>query len=205
MADMTPADVGAIVNGRGYEDGFGGSWAWIIVLLFAFMNNNRYDNDYARESTVNSQFISRDIAGVNQNIFGSTQNLQESICNLKTNVFDTKYDLGREIADTRYAGAIERANLDKDILLGNQVLASSMDRCCCDLKTAIHSEGEATRALITENRIQELQYQLGQANTAVANAVQTQNILGQLGNYYPKTGVNPYAIYGYGTTFGTIA
>ena len=50
-----------------------------------------------------------------------------------------------------------------------------------------------------------LQYELNQANTAVANAVQTQNILNSLGQFYPKAGVNPCAVYNYGAYGTTIA
>jgi len=191
MAEMTPADFGAMMN-----NGYGtGEWFWIVILLFAFMNNGwGNNNDYARESTVNSQFVERDIWGTNQNVSNTKYDLA-------TNILENRYVNQLAECETRKDILLGDANLQKDILLGNQTLASNMATCCCDLKTAIHAEGEETRALITANRISELEYQLNQANTAVANAVQTQNILNSLGNFYPKQGVNPYNVYGfYGTT-----
>ena len=70
-----------------------------------------------------------------------------------------------------------------------------MNQCCCDLKVALHNEGEQTRALINALDKENIMYQLNQANTAIANAVQTQNILNSLGNFYTKPSVNPYTAY----------
>ena len=92
------------------------------------------------------------------------------------------------------------AGIQKDMLLGNQAIQSKMAECCCDIKTAIHADGEATRALITENKIADLQYQLNQANTAVANAVQTRTILDTIGRY--NVVAVPHYTYGYGASNG---
>lgn len=190
MAEMTPADMSAVLGDRnGY-----GEWFWIIIILFAFMNNgwnNNGFNDIARESTVNSQFTQRDIAGVNANVSG------------------TKYDLATQIMENRYVNQLAEcetqkeillgnSNLQKDILLGNANINSEQFKCCCEIKNAIRDDGEKTRALIQSIDRDRLVYELNQANTAVANAVQTQNILNSLGNYYPKTGVNPLAVYNTG-------
>lgn len=52
--------------------------------------------------------------------------------------------------------------------------------CCCDLKTAIHAEGEQTRALITENTIQSLRDALQSTQSLLNASAQTQNIVNQL-------------------------
>lgn len=39
-------------------------------------------------------------------------------------------------------------------------LAAQIAQCCCETKTAIHAEGEATRAMIRENEIQNLRDQV---------------------------------------------
>lgn len=92
---------------------------------------------------------------------------------------------------------------DRDVLenrystqLGLQNLQAQMASCCCDTKTAIHAEGEATRALITQNRISDLEKDLVNANTIISNATQTQNLLSNLGRFVP------YSAYNYGT-YGT--
>lgn len=116
---------------------------------------------------------------------------------------------GQAIATTDRDVLISSCNTDKEVMqsrydtllaFGNQT--QLMQSCCCDIKNAIHAEGEETRALITANRIADLEKELSQAQGIIANTAQTQNILNSLGNYYPKTGVNPAYVYSYpyGTT-----
>lgn len=50
----------------------------------------------------------------------------------------------------------------------------------CDITTAIHAEGEATRALITQNEIQALRDELQAAQLQLGNVAQTQTLIGQL-------------------------
>lgn len=223
MADMTAADIAAVTRNDGYGDGMYGGWFWIIIILFAFMNNgwnNNGYNDVARESTMNAQFTQRDIAGVNQNVFGSTQTLQNSICGVKENVLNTKYDLANQIMENKYVNQLAEAetqkqillgnsNLQKDMLLGNANIISSQDRCCCEIKNLIREDGEKTRAMINENIIQSLRDKvadkdrellstgLSYGTTITANNVE-ERILGKLGNYYPKVGVNPINVYSTG-------
>lgn len=47
-------------------------------------------------------------------------------------------------------------------------LSAQMANCCCDLKTAIHAEGEATRNMIQQNKIESLQAQVNQLQLAQA-------------------------------------
>lgn len=62
--------------------------------------------------------------------------------------------------------------------------------CCvaqkntCDIATAIHAEGEATRALMNAQELQRVRDELGQARAAISNYNQSQYILGQIGRYY---------------------
>ena len=123
-----------------------------------------------------------------------------------------QYDLNTSILNNRYENALGVAGLDRgimqsryDTLLGQnaisaqiaqnrydaaiaaQVAQAQMASCCCDIKTQLHAEGEATRAMLQQQTIDDLKSQLNQAQTAVANAVQTQNItqniLGQMGRW----------------------
>lgn len=91
--------------------------------------------------------------------------------------------IGAQLADNRFAqqdcccqvkGAI------KDLSAENY-------RNTCEITTAIHSEGEATRALITANSMQDLRDKLADrdrdlmtANLFAAQQTQTQNLINQL-------------------------
>lgn len=76
-----------------------------------------------------------------------------------------------------------------------QGLASQMASCCCEIKTAVHSEGEQTRALIQNNTIQSLRDEINakdrellSTGLVTAQTIQTQNlenfIRGIVGNNY---------------------
>ena len=66
-------------------------------------------------------------------------------------------------------------------------LGYAQQQCCCELKSALHAEGEATRALITENIIQGLRdrivakdQELQTANFQLSQQAQTANIINTL-------------------------
>lgn len=68
-----------------------------------------------------------------------------------------------------------------------QNLQSQLASCCCDIVTAIHADGEATRGLIQANTIQDLRDRLAQsqretdtANLALQNNAQTQTLISTL-------------------------
>ena len=160
MAEMTPADVHAMLEGAG-NDGFGNGW-WLI-LLFLFMGNgwnwNRNNGDYGQFATAASQ--------------------QEILFGQKFGDLDNKIDrLGNGIADATFA--LNNTINNAQTVLGGAIngegraLQSQLAQCCCDNKmaianlsaktdqqtcaitTAIHAEGEATRNLIQQNELQTL-------------------------------------------------
>ena len=64
----------------------------------------------------------------------------------------------------------------------------------CAIVNAIHADGEATRALMQANTVQELRDKLQERDNTISNFLQTQNILGNIGRYV----VNPACPYNYG-------
>ena len=61
----------------------------------------------------------------------------------------------------------------------------------CEIKTAIHAEGEATRTLLQQQENQRLRDELAQSRAANNDYMQSQYILGQLGRYYQNPPCNP--------------
>jgi hypothetical protein len=55
-----------------------------------------------------------------------------------------------------------------------------LDSCCCDIKQAIREDGEQTRALITQNTIQDLRDRLTAAKDVISDREQTDTILSRL-------------------------
>lgn len=94
------------------------------------------------------------------------------------------YNEGAGLSDLERDVLNGNANTQKEVLesryttqLGFQAIQSQMAQCCCDLKTSIHSEGEATRALIQANTIQELRDRLALANDALTTQTISNNVI----------------------------
>lgn len=151
------------------NDGFGeGSWFWIIIILFAFWGNgfNRNNN---LETDIDTRFLERDI-------FNTNQNVSNTACTTQRDVLENRYALGTQILENRFNCSQNACNTQKEILqnrydnaLQTQTLSAQMSECCCDLKTAIHAEGEATRSMIQNDKIEQLRDQAFASNLALNN------------------------------------
>jgi hypothetical protein len=93
------------------------------------------------------------------------------------------------------------------VTAGLNQLGYQQQQCCCELKGAIHAEGEATRALITENIIQGLRdrivakdQELQTANFQLSQQAQSAALINALRPVpIPAYTVqSPYGTFGYG-------
>lgn len=194
MGEMTPADMNAVMNGGRQNDSFfGGDGFWgIIVLFFIFAmfgggglwgNNNGLQGALTRGEMAdgfntaqilrNQSDITRDQFGLQRDVLENRFTAQQCCCQTQQNIMQNRYDaaLGnaatqREILDNRYNTA-----------LGFQAVQAQNSECCCDIKTAIHAEGEATRALINANTMQELRDNLQAAQLQLGTLSQTNTLL----------------------------
>ena len=191
---LSAADVAAVTRNNDY-DGFGnGGWIWIILLAFLFRGNW---GGYGGESPlVSEEFIKRDI-------FNTNQNVSTTACQTQRDVLENRYtnqlcccETQKEILQSRYDAALQA-----------QTIQAQLASCCCDLKTAIHAEGEATRGLIQANTIQDLRDRLAErdrdlstANFQLSQQAQSANIISTL-QPTPRPAYvvqSPYVAYGYG-------
>lgn len=226
---LSAGDILALTKGNNNDLMGGVGFWWVIVFLIVagMFNGNGFGfgNNVANDSLLNEEFIKRDI-------FNTNQNVSNTACQTQRDVLDTKYGLGseiqtnrynlgteimqnrfncsqnacttqKEVLQNRYDNAIGQANLQKDILLGNKDIQAQMAQCCCDLKTAVHAEGEATRALITENTIQDLRDRLAVANSAITSQSIANDVIGAVRPYPQPAYItcSPYqSAYGYGVS-----
>lgn len=131
MADMTPADVAAVTNNRGYDDGmWGGEWFWIIIILFAFWGNGFGNINNGLETDIDTRFLERDI-------FNTNQNVSTTACQTQRDVLDSKYGLSTEVLENRFNCSQNACATQKEILqnrydnaLQTQTLSSQMAECC---------------------------------------------------------------------------
>lgn len=145
-------------------------------------------------STV-TQNIVRDvgdkIAGMN---FGLQRDIDHSTCGIERTIDRDTNILAKTISDFSAAQQLANCGINRNI----DDVKYEMSKNCCELKTALHQEGELTRGLMQQNTIQELRDKLAEkdntlqaANLTLANAQQTQTILNSLGTYYPACKCNP--------------
>lgn len=146
---------------RTNNDGmFGGEWAWILVILFAFggfgFGGNRMNG---LETDIDTRFLERDIFNTNQNVSNTACQTQRDVLENRFTAEKCCCETQKEILQNRYDNALQ-----------TQTLSSQLSNCCCDLKTAIHAEGEATRSMIQADKIEQLRDQVFATNTALNNA-----------------------------------
>ena len=167
----------------------GGAWFWIvIILLFGGRGFGFGGGEGVQDNFISNEFIKRDIFNTNANV--SAQGCETQ----------------KEVIESRYTNQ-----------LGLQNLGSQMAQCCCDLKSegfkntcdvlnAIHADGEATRALINAQAMQDLRDKLADrdrelmtANFQLSQQAQSANIIDTL-QPTPKPAYitcSPYFAYGY--------
>lgn len=154
----------------------GGYWIWIILLFLLFGGNWGNNGNLQNDALMNQEFIKRDLFNTNQNV--SSQGFQNS----------------RDILESRYTTQLGLQNLGQQ----NQECCCATQRAIdgvntqsfkntCDITTAIHAEGEATRALINANTMQELRDKLADrdrdlltANFQLSQQAQSANIINTL-------------------------
>lgn len=102
---------------------------------------------------------------------------------------------------------------------GINSLGYQMQQCCCEnlrandslkyenaqntcaIVNAIHADGEATRALMQANTVQELRDKLQERDNTISNFMQSQGLLNALGRYVTNPAC-PYGYNGYGYGYG---
>lgn len=185
MDNLSVADIAAVTRNNDYCNdgmGFGGGWlSWI--LIFALLGGGGFGFG-GRAQAATTDEVAAGFA--NSAVLNKLNELTVGQANINQN-------LGNAICSSTYE------------------LASKIDNCCCntqtaiqqvrydmavqngDLKALIHSEGEATRNLMQQNKIESLQQQI--------NALNLQTALCGI----PRTSPYGYGIYAYPACSGVNA
>lgn len=164
MDGYSLSDIKSVVDGNdGFGMGNGGILAWFLIFAlfggngFGFGGNNRAASVDEVASGFNFSGVNNKLneltagqANLNQNLSNavctSTYELAGKIANVEAALQACCCDLRGEVAQVRYDMAVQNG----------------------DLKSLIHSEGEATRNLIQQNKIETLQQQISQLQLAQA-------------------------------------
>ena len=188
-------------NNGGFGNGFfGGDGIWAIVLLALLFNGGwggfgGNNNQVATTDFISSEFTQRDISQLSNTMTSQYGNLSTQLCNccsdINSNISNGFYNTATNLCNLRSDILMGNANTQRDILmqttqLENQLGLTSLqglarlDSCCCDIKNAIREDGEQTRALITQNTIQDLRDRLSAAKDLISDREQTDTLLARL-------------------------
>lgn len=134
-----------------------GSWFWIVVLfLFMFGSGNGLFNNGGGALTraemtdgFNNQSVLRKLDGI-------TQGLCDGFYAMNTGMLNGFNTVGSQIAENRFAA--QQCCCETNRNIDNVRYEASKNTC--DITSAIHAEGEATRALINANTMQALRDKL---------------------------------------------
>ena len=176
---MTPADIAAVTRDD-HRDGFfgDGGFFWIVVLflIFGMMGGGGFGwgNNAAMQGAITRGEL---YEGFNTNAILQNQNgLMRDNFGLQREILENRFDAQKCCCDTQKEILESRYTTQ----LGFQAQQAQQAQCCCDLKTAIHAEAEATRQLINQNTMQELRDNLQAAQLQLGNLNQTQTLINAL-------------------------
>lgn len=188
---MTPADMRAVTDGA-RDDGFGmgGGWMWIIVLflfLFGFGGGGAWGNrgqgltQMEMQQGFDTQEIVRKLDGINYGLcdgfYAQNTTMLNGFAGVTTAVRDAQFAAQQCCCETNRNIDAVRYEAQKNV---------------CDITTAIHAEGEATRALIQQNEMQALRDKVSELQLAQSQCAQNAYLTGTLRPYpvpaYPVCG-----------------
>ena len=148
-SNLSLSDIAAVTrNNEGFGDGNG--WWIILILLFALGGNGfGYGNGAGRVATVEDVNNSANFTRLESQVRYNENAIQNGFLNTFNGISNLGYRELENFSTLRYDNA-----------LGQKELSAQMAECCCKTQNAIHAEGEATRALIQENKIEALQQKI---------------------------------------------
>lgn len=176
------------------RDGDGmNNWAnnpFIYLVWLALLGGNggffgNRNNDAALQNTLtrSDMFEGFNNQDVNSQLRGITNGLCDGFYTISNSIKDGTYATQSALAENRFASqqcCCETKGLIRD-------LAAEGYRNTCEITTAIHAEGEATRALITANTMQDLRDRLADrdrdlitANFQLSQQAQSANLISTL-------------------------
>ena len=188
---MTPADMRAVTDGA-RDDGFGmgGGWMWIIVLFLLIVgfggggmwgNRGQGLTQMEMQQGFDTQEIVRKLDGINyglcQGFYAQNTTMLNGFAGVTTAVRDAQFAAQQCCCETNRNIDAVRYEAQKNV---------------CDITTAIHAEGEATRALIQQNEMQALRDKVSEPQPAQSQCAQNAYLTGTLRPYpvpaYPVCG-----------------
>lgn len=183
---LSPADVMAMQ--RGNDDGFNAMWSnpfVYLIWIYAFRMFGGWGDNSATQGALTRAELYEGFN--NQTTVNKLDSIGAQLCDgfrgQEVSMLQGFNSIGSQLADNRFA----QQDCCCQIKGAIKDLSAENYRNTCEITTAIHSEGEATRALITANTLQDLRDKLAErdrelltSNLYSAQQIQTQNLVNQL-------------------------
>lgn len=208
MSEMTASDYAVMNGNNGWQNN---PFLYLVFLLF--MRNwggYGFDANAATQGALtraeltdglNNQTLQRDLTDVRDAVGNVGLMVQNVGANISDKLCCGFNSVNMGIAENRFASQQCCCETNRNI----DALRFENAQNTCAITTAIREDGEKTRALMTANTIQDLrdsreavQRELQSAQLTLANAAQTQNILGSMGRFVPYSGCGCGFSNGYG-------
>ena len=161
MYNYSLADIRAATGAD--ENGWGGGGAWWIIILFLFMFGmggggwgwgNR-GNDELTRAEMQQGFDTQEIT---RKLDGLSYGMCDGFYAQNTTMLNGFSGVTAAVRDAQFAAQQCCCETNRNIDSGRY----DAQKNTCDITTAIHAEGEATRALIQKNEMQNLRDRLQQ-------------------------------------------
>lgn len=199
---LSVADAMALANGRDGDGLFGGSTsggilALIIIFVLLFSTGSGFgfggNGAVATQADIQRGFDTRTIVSKLDGISNGICDLGYANANLINNVrFDAMQgfnSVNQGIANLGY----EQQNCCCTTNRNIDSLKYENAQNTCAIVNAIHADGEATRALMQANTVQELRDKLQERDNTISNLVQNSTLLNSVGRFV----LNPPCFQGY--------
>ena len=185
------SDIAALMGNHGSDSLWGGNGLFILVLFFLIfgMNGGAWGNGWNGANgalTRSDMFDGFNNQTVVRKLDGITQGLCDGFYSQNTTMLQGFNTVGNQIAENRFAAQQCCCETNRNI----DAVRFDNEKCCCRLETAIHKEGEETRALINQNIMQGLRDKLADrdrdlqtANFQLSQQAQSAALVGALRPY----------------------
>lgn len=207
---LSVADAMALANGRDGDGLFGGGTsggilALIIIFVLLFGTGSGFgfggNGAVATQADIQRGFDTRTIVskldGITNGICDGFYATNNSINGVNMNTMQGFNSVNQGINSLGY----QMQQCCCENLRANDSLKYENAQNTCAIVNAIHADGEATRALMQANTVQELRDKLQERDNTISNFMQSQGLLNALGRYVTNPpcyqGYNGYG-YGYG-------
>lgn len=178
MEAMTNGGLQPVYNVNGDGDGWGGggSW-WAIMLFFLLAWGGGWGGNRNQEALTRADLCQ----GFNfNNLDSAVRGVQSGLCDgfyaMNTGMLNGFGSVNQNLNESRFASQQCCCETNRNI---DSVKFENAQNTC-EITSAIHSEGEATRALITQNEMQKLRDELADAKLANSQCAQNAYLVNQL-------------------------